>query len=416
MVGAQLVIISSIFLAALFSGARAAVLLLEPEELKQEAASGRSWARRAASLLDPPAGVLITARLAAELSFLVGVAAVLWLGPSGAWYSGLWLVVYMTVFLLLGELFPQDLARSRARKWAPALAWVLIVGRLVLWPWFRLAWAVDPAHRRPARGAERAQGSSAAREELAWRLRSREGAGQLLEEERRMIDRILRFSRATVREVMIPLIEVCAVEERAPVEEAIRTICEEGYSRLPVYRERVDRMLGIVRGMDLLEVENPEEPVSVHVRAVPFVPETMPVDELMVQLQRQGQHMAVVVDEYGGAVGIVTMEDLLEEIVGEIEDEYDMEEPQTRWISPYQVSVSARMEIEALNERLGLELPKEDYETLGGLLLKAFRRIPRQGDSLVLREVRFTVQRATDRSVEEVLITLPRLQGGTPGP
>lgn len=199
-----------------------------------------------------------------------------------------------------------------------------------------------------------------------------------------MIDRILRFSKGSAREVMIPLIEVCALEERASVREAIRIICQEGYSRLPVYRERVDRMLGMVRGMDLLEVNEPDAPVSAYVRPVPLVPETMPPAELLVKLQREGEHMAMVVDEYGGVVGIITMEDLLEEIVGDIQDEYDLEEPEIRWMALNQVLVSARVGIDFLNERLGLDLPKEDYETLGGLLLKAFRRIPGRGDSLVL--------------------------------
>jgi CBS domain containing-hemolysin-like protein len=114
------------------------------------------------------------------------------------------------------------------------------------------------------------------------------------------------------------------------------------------------------------------------------------------------------VDEYGGAVGLVTMEDLIEEIIGEIQDEYDVEEPQFKWLASHQVLVSARTEIEDLNEKLGLAVPKGDYETLGGFLLDAFRRIPSKGDSLVLGEVRFTVHRVSDRTIEEVMITLPR--------
>jgi CBS domain containing-hemolysin-like protein len=191
----------------------------------------------------------------------------------------------------------------------------------------------------------------------------------------------------------------------------IRAVVAEGYSRLPVFRDRIDQILGIVRCFDLLDVPDPAVPVASFVRKAPYVPETMPVDELMLQFQREGHHMAIVVDEYGGSVGIVTMEDVLEEIVGEIEDEYDVQEVRFRKLSPHQVLVDARTEIDELNERLGLQLPKDEYETVGGFLLKSFRRIPAEGESLIFREVRFTVQKASERSVEEVVIHLPKTEG-----
>lgn len=405
-------VLLSVILGAVFSGAKAALLSLEPEELRRMAQAGIGWARRVASMLDPATGVSGTAAIGVELSFLGGLVVVFWWGPSEPWYLALWVGGYLGGFLWMGELLPQELASARAGAWAPGLSWVLVMGKLLLWPWVRLTAALEPVGVGLSTKTKRELDHSAARQELSWRLRAPEGSDQGLQEERRMIDRILRFSKGSAREVMIPLIEVCALEERASVREAIRIICQEGYSRLPVYRERVDRMLGIVRGMDLLEVNEPDAPVSAYVRPVPLVPETMPLAELLVKLQREGEHMAMVVDEYGGVVGIITMEDLLEEIVGDIQDEYDLEEPEIRWMAPNQVLVSARVEIDSLNERLGLDLPKEDYETLGGLLLKAFRRIPGRGDSLVLGGVSFTVQKATDRSVEEVCITLPRPQGG----
>jgi putative hemolysin len=410
-VGSSLIFIAAVFLGGIFSSAIAGLLCLDAEEVKQQAAKGRAWARHALSLLSEDKVGFLTDGLAVELIFLAGVGLLCWMGPQDGVVLGLWLLSYLVGFLFLGELLAEYMGRGKARQWAAPLSWVLLAGRLLLWPWCWVARAVEGAWAGAPGTRGGGTGPSPARGELAWRLRAPEGEGNLLVEERRMIDRILRFSKASVREVMIPLIDVSMVEEQAPVEEAVRIICREGYSRLPVYRERVDRVVGLVRGMDLLQVEDMGSPISTYLRGVSFIPEFMPVDELMVKLQREGQHMAVVVDEYGGAVGIVTMEDLLEEIVGEIQDEYDVDEPQLRWISTHQVLVSGRMEIHELNEKLGLGLPKEDYETLAGMLLKTFRRIPGQGDSLVMGETRFTVKKATDRSVEEVLVTLPRSRG-----
>lgn len=404
----------ALVLGGLFSLAGASLLSTDPEELEKESAKKSSWAKKAVSMLSAPrVGVLVDG-VPIELIFLAGAELLLWARPPEDWSLVILLILYLLGFLLLGELLPENIGRGKAKKWVQAMTWVLWVGGLLMEPWFWLNRTVQNIWKDGLGQSGGTRSFSPARGELAWRLRAWEQEEPFLREERRMIDRVLRFSRASVKEVMIPLIDVCMIEEQASVQEAIRLICQEGYSRLPVYRERVDRVVGLVRGMDLLLVEDMESPVSTHVRAVSFVPEFMPVEELMVKLQREGQHLAVIVDEYGGAVGIATMEDLLEEIVGEIQDEYDVEEPLLRWVSPHQVLVSGRAELEQLNEKLGLELPKEDYETLAGMLLKAFRRIPSQGDSLVLGEIRFTVKKTTDRSVDEVLISLPRpYQGRT---
>lgn len=409
-----LIFFCALLLGGLFSFAGACLLSTDPEELKKESAKGSSWAQQAVSMLSASRVVGLAEGLPAELIFLAGAGSLLCVSSFENWSLGIFLVLYLFGFLLFGELLPESIGREKAKKWVPAMTWVLWVGRMVMWPWLRLNRAAQSTWKAGFGQAGQAGSFCPTRGELAWRLRASQDDEPFVQQERRMIDRVLRFSRASVREVMIPLIDVCMVEEKASVGEAVRLICQEGYSRLPVYRERVDRVIGLVRGMDLLFAEDIDGPVSRHLRAVFFVPEFMSVEDLMVKLQREGQHLAVIVDEYGGAVGIATMEDLLEEIVGEIQDEYDTEEPLLRWIAPHQVLVSGRVELEELNEKLGLQLPKEDYETLAGMLLKAFRRIPGQGDSLVLGEIRFTVKKITDRSVEEVLISLPRpYPGGT---
>ncbi len=397
----------TVILGGLLGSASGCLLSTDPEYLKAESGKARPWASKALLLLSTPHVASLTEGLPTELIFLAGASLLCWMSPWEIWILLILLLSYLLGFLLFGELVAENLGKARAPQWAPFMAWVLWAGKVVMQPWFWMHRALETRGEALGR-KEKASGFPPSRGELAWRLKASPEQEPFLQEERRMINRVLKFSKASIKEVMIPLIDVSMVEEKAPVEDAIRLICREGYSRIPVYRERVDKVVGLVRGKDLLVAEDIKSPISSYVRAVSFVPEFMPVDELMVKLQRDGQHLAVIVDEYGGAVGIVTMEDLLEEIVGEIQDEYDVEEPLFRWISPHQVLVSGRAELDELNERLGLGLPKEDYETLAGMLLKAFRRIPGQGDSLVVNATRFIVKKATERSVDEVLIVLPR--------
>ncbi len=396
-------------LGALVNGARTSLLFMEPEDLSREEKKGSSWVRRALGLVDRERRGVNWAQTSLDLLLLVG--AVGWvsfneLDPSVKPFV---LLAFFCGYSLIAEVLPECLLGPKTpRKWVPFLVWV---GQVAAWgvlPWTKLE-ALFRGRRAKDEGIEDGIPFSwSLREEIAWKIRSPEISPDHLGEQRRMIDRILKLSEVKVREIMIPLIEVCAVEEKSPVGKVVEVINEEGYSRIPVYRERIDQIVGMVRAKDLLGVSELSEPALNYLLPVPFVPESMPVDELLVKLQSQGQHLAIVVDEYGGAVGLVTMEDLIEEIIGEIQDEYDVEEPQFKWIASHQVLVSARTEIEDLNEKLGLAVPKGDYETLGGFLLDTFRRIPSKGDSLVLGEVRFTVHRVSDRTIEEVMITLPR--------
>lgn len=389
--------------------ARVSLLFLEPEEMAGETGRESPWVRRAWGLLDREKRGTQWAEAALDLLLLTGAIGCASSENLAFWGKALATGAFFIGFLILAEILPGCFIGPKTpNKWIPSL---VLVGQIAAWvtlPWTKIE---GFARRIKARGETIDYSpplSWSLREEIAWKIRSPEISPDHLREERRMIEKVLRLSDVRVKEIMIPLIEVCAVEENTPLEKVMELINEEGYSRIPVYRERVDQLVGVVRAKDLLGVSALSEPAASYVLPVPFVPEGMPLDELLVKLQTQGQHLAIVVDEYGGAVGLVTMEDLIEEIVGEIEDEYDVEEPKWKWIGSHQLLVSARTEIEELNEKLGLDVPKGDYETLGGFLLDAFRRIPSKGDSLVLGGVRFTVHRASERTIEEVMITLPR--------
>ncbi|RMF83981.1 MAG: HlyC/CorC family transporter [Nitrospinota bacterium] len=226
----------------------------------------------------------------------------------------------------------------------------------------------------------------------------------LTPEERQLMERIGTLGEISVREVMVPLIRIVAVEETATVRETIKKIQEYGYSRLPVYRERIYNIVGVVNAFDLLLLPPDVEEIAGIIRPAYYVPEAKRIDGLLQEMQRNGVQMAVVVDEYGGSVGIITIEDLLEEIVGEIEDEYDTGITLYEELPEGGYLIDARMEINAINEKLHLRLPKGDYETLGGFVIHMFERIPRPGEELTYGQLRLRIEAASDRAVQRIRV------------
>ncbi len=220
--------------------------------------------------------------------------------------------------------------------------------------------------------------------------------------ERQIINRILYFSLRTVKEVMVPLVRVAAIPDTATVAQALEEFRSTRFSRLPIYHRRIDNLVGVLHDFDLLGEEASRQSITPFVRPVHFVPEIKKVDQLLPEMQRQGIHLAVVVDEYGGAVGIVTIEDLLEEIVGEIDDEFDQAVSPFRKLGDHHFLINARMEVEALNEALNLDLPPGDYETLAGFIISQVGDLPRAGEQVRWRNLRFVVRLVEARSVKEV--------------
>ena len=234
-------------------------------------------------------------------------------------------------------------------------------------------------------------------------------ADAITDVEKRMITRIFEFSEKTVATVMLPLSEVCALPVGATLDEATLEIVEKRYTRVPIYRERVDQVEGVVHAFDLLRA-SPEARVLADVARPPiFVPESQPAAECLQRLQRERQGMAIVVNEYGGAVGVVTIEDILELVVGEIEDEYDAAPPLIRREGPGAWRVLGSTPIAQLNHELRLGLVEsEDYETVAGFVLHHLKRIPRAGDRFTHSAATFVVEVLTDRSVAEVRVEVPR--------
>jgi len=227
-------------------------------------------------------------------------------------------------------------------------------------------------------------------------------------EERRLIHSIFEFGDTVVREAMQPRTEMVAIEADETIEAAIETAIEGGYSRIPVYEHTTDTILGLVYLKDLVgraRSSEGERPVRAAVRPAVFVPEQKRVAVLLREMQAEQFHMAMVVDEYGGIAGLVTLEDLLEEIVGEIADEYDLDEPRVERLGDGSLRVPGRTPIHAVSEELGIELPDTEWDTVGGLVFNLLGHVPEEGEEVSFQGIDFRTERVQGRRIVSVRIT-----------
>ena len=238
--------------------------------------------------------------------------------------------------------------------------------------------------------------------------------GILGEDENEMIHRIFELKEIVVREVMVPRTDVKVLDVDTPIEEVVNMIVEAGHSRLPVYEDTIDNIVGVVYAKDLLKYwvsKGQDVQIKDMMRKPFFVPETKIIGELLKEMKTNRIHIATVVDEYGGTSGLVTIEDLLEEIVGDIQDEYDIEEEEFVVVGEGEYVVDARMDIEELAEKLEVDISKDDYDTLGGFLVHLGNKIPLQSEEIRYKNLLFTVVEADERKVSKVRINI---QGESP--
>ena len=402
-----LVMVLFLFLEGFLSGSEIAMVAADRKKLSGLARSASRMDRLTLRVLKDPSWFLSTTLVGSNLAEVTNAALVTSILVSAYGSRGdLYAFLILTPFILiLGEILPKALFQQKADSWVRRLVPAIWAASILLYPlvWFMSKATLAVSHFLKQEGEVR---PLVTREELQLLLREEGERSDINPLEQAMIRRIFRFPTTKVREAMIPLVEVVALEESCTVEEAIASVRRENYSRYPVYRDRVDNIVGILYSLDLLGAEGEGKNIRPYIRPISFFPETKPVDELLVEMQRSQETLAAVVDEYGGAVGIVTVEDILEEVVGEIEDEYDINQPFYRKIGPRKLWINARMEIDHINETLKLGLPRGDYETLGGFVLERLGRVPLAGEVFRYKKMLFEVLKSNEKSVQEVRVTL----------
>jgi CBS domain containing-hemolysin-like protein len=231
--------------------------------------------------------------------------------------------------------------------------------------------------------------------------------GEIEQQERALIHSIIEFGDTVAREVMVPRPDMVTVEGRSRIADVIEVAIAAGYSRIPVYEQGIDDIIGIVYLKDLTRAEREgqlETEVRNVAREAKFTPETKPVDDLMREMQLGKFHMAIVVDEYGGTAGLVTLEDLIEELVGEIVDEFDVEEPATDRLPNGDYRVNARMPIDEVNELINADLPEGDWDTVGGFVYSQLGHVPAEGETVTYDGHRLTAEKVQGRRIGRVRI------------
>jgi magnesium and cobalt exporter, CNNM family len=392
---------------AFFSSAEIAFLAANRVRLRHLAEQGSRVARGYMAAFQQPERLLSTAMMGVTIAHVVSsavaTAALLsWIGGQ----ASLWATVILTpLMLVFGEILPKALTQPRATE----------VALRTYDPLRGVAWLLAPVvgiANLLVRAILRGMGHGERRDPFVSRAdlrllveREPDGATDVREEEREMIEGIFDLVETSVREVMVPLVDVVAVPEDASIDDAVAKVRETGHSRLPVYRERIDNVVGVVAALDVLGRGAVGESIRTLMRPAHYVPATKRISDLL----------PVVVDEYGASHGIVTVGDIIEEIVGAIPDDRERTPSQLVRLPDGSYLVAGRLWIEELNEALDWHLPtKKDYETVAGLILASLGRIPRPGEQVTVGDYELAVVDADERRILKVKVRAREHAAGAP--
>ncbi|HEY3108830.1 MAG TPA: hemolysin family protein [Chloroflexota bacterium] len=396
----------------LFSAtAETALAALSRARTNQLAERGLADARRLDVFLDYPNRFLTSTNV---LRLLAGVLTTTFLVALEirAWGAtpGQMLVTSLAIFLVLTLLlsFPRGIAVHDPERTLIALYYPVRATAALLSPVVRLLNRIGGAAARAAGLGDVPEGPVHTEDDLHTHASAAHEVGIIQEDEQEMIDAVIDMDKTTAREIMVPRMDVTGLPADATVDRAVDLIRARGYSRIPVYEESIDNIIGVLYAKDLfryLRAVQTDLQVRGLVRPAYFIPESKKTDELLRELQRQKVHIAIVADEYGGTAGIVTIEDLLEEIVGDIQDEYDREEAKIVPISEDEAIFDATVSIDDVNDALKLNLEGEDVDTIGGLLYERLGKVPALGDQTELEGVLLRVESTAGRRIRKVRVT-----------
>jgi len=421
-----LVIVLLTILEGFFVAAEISLVSVRRSRVDQLVDEGSPAARRVRRLLDDPGRFLAVVQLGltflgffasayAAVSLVTGLKSLLervdWLHDSA---GGIALVIVTAILALFtivfGELVPKTLALAHPERFALVLSRpVDVLGRL-LGPIVAVLTAITRTVTR-AFGADVTAEAQISAQELRLIVERGGEQGILEAEEEQMIHAVIELGERRVHEVMVPRTAISGLPASASFEEAIDEVMEDGHSRVPVYEGSIDEVIGILYAKDLLpflkDGSGPRPALRSLLRTPVFVPESITIDDLLHEFQRRKVHIAIVLDEYGGTAGLVTIEDLLEEIVGEIQDEYDEEEPMVVRLSDDKARIDGRASVDELSELFETELALEDedeYDTVGGLVFHRIGGVPKPGDQVSVDGLILTVESTDGRRVGKVLV------------
>jgi magnesium and cobalt exporter, CNNM family len=423
-----------ILVGGFFAASEIALITVKRHRLRQLVSDGNGAARVAERVTSDPSRFLATIQIAITfLGFLASAVGAVSLSGSLSGLIGLipldfiesaadeisFVIVTLLIALssiIIGELVPKTLALTFAERFALVVArpigWLDGLLRPVVW----LVASVSNVLVRLLGGKDRPQAGYLSTEELKMLVETGSETGGIEEDEKEMIHGVIELAETKVHEVMVPRIGIRAVDVNDPMDEVLDLIVRAGHSRLPVYEDNLDNIIGILYAKDLLPylkrngAATSEIDIRKLVRPPVYVPETKAVDELLHEMQVTKRHIAIVVDEYGGTAGLITLEDVVEEIVGEIQDEYDREESLVESLSndgEISFRLDGKVSMDDLRDLFDLpddeEEDEEAYDTVGGFIVHRVGRIPLPGATVKFRDVTLTVESAEPRRVAKVI-------------
>ncbi|MBD3235603.1 MAG: DUF21 domain-containing protein [Candidatus Eisenbacteria bacterium] len=404
-----LIILAAFAVTAFFSAAEMALIATNRIRLRQRAKTGDRGAERARRLLQRREQLLVMF-LIGQSAMNVLIAAMTtglldrWLGRG--WAAPLISTVGVSIVVIVGaEIVPKVIGKRQAEQLVATRARLLDFLHHLLMP---LTGLIHLYIQGLLRVVGRGRRPFVTREELKFLVRATESRDEADRREKRMLESILEFRETVAREIMIPLNRVVTLEQGSSCDRWRAMVRRHGHTRIPIYEGREDRVIGVLNIFDLLYDPQPQPIVDGYVRPAPLVPDSKRIDHLLVELQKARNPMAIVVDEFGSCRGIVTVEDIVEEIVGEMEDEHEVGYRKIRQLSSRVYIVDGLTDIDDLNQELQLDLPKGRYDTIGGLVLKRAGRIPRVGESFALHGLKLEVLDAHPYGIRTLKLTRPR--------
>jgi putative hemolysin len=412
-------IIIALIFSALSSATETAMTSVSRIKIKNLVAEGDSAAKKIEQLLSEPNKFLTTILVINNVSVIVAttLATVLAIEISETWGELVSTILTSLVVLIFCEITPKTAAVQNAERWARALVNPVLGAVWLLTPIIWLLGAITTGMVRLFGGHVRRRGPFVTEEELRMLVTVGEEEGVIEEEEREMIHSIFELGDRPVREIMVPRIDMVTLESEDTLEDAVSLITQGGQSRIPIFEDTIDNIIGVLYAKDLLRhlrQGDAQAKVRDFVRPAYFVPESKKLDDLLHELQHQRVHMAIVVDEYGSVAGLVTIEDLVEEIIGDIQDEYDKEESLFEKVNDNEYIIDAKIGIDDFNELLNMKLTDEEYDTLGGFVYTQLDKVPSVGDTITYQGLNLTVLSTKGRRITKVRVERVA-PGDTPG-
>jgi CBS domain containing-hemolysin-like protein len=401
-----LILLVFLAISFLFSGFETGAISINQITLEQEAKKSKSKAQLLAFIRKPDR-LLGTTLIGNNISnvILASVATFVAHELQSQYFPAQYTSLLIgTLVLMFGEIMPKSIFRDHADKIVPMFFPLIMFFYYILKPFVAIVSYINTKLRKWLKIEDSNQFNYLTRDDLTFLL-SQATDDKMSDPQLEMIEDALDFHEQDAVNVMIPRTDIVAIPESATIPEIIEIAKKEGFTRYPVYRQNLDDIVGILILYDILKKDcTPEVCAGQIIHEALFVPENMDLDVLLKEMQLKRRSMAIVVDAYGGTSGLVTIEDILEEIVGDIEDEYDTEEDnkEVEQVAPNTWLVQADVDIDRLADEYNIELPEGDYETLAGLILDQLERIPVQGQSLTIAEYRIQILQATDKKIIKV--------------